>query len=292
MPNEALTATLMDEPTTRETLTQVQDRLRTLNETLANAAMPYRLWADEPTKLVPSPKNARFMKQEQFARLVENVRQDGALESLPFVWRQMLSDPVPAELMGLSHSHEGYVDWIVSGHHRVQAAKAAGMPWVMYLFTDRPLTDGQRIAKQLAHNAITGEDNQAVLKELYEAIEDYEQKRYSGVDETTVGHLTDPVAGSFQDAQLVMEEVILLFLPHEHERFRQVIDVLTARSDTPVYLASMAAWDGFYAQVLRFKEQANIVNTTTAIVRLTQIAAAESDRLEREAEEARQAAGE
>jgi hypothetical protein len=299
MPDAAIVALAeaRPEPTTRETLAQVQERLRALNETLALAGTAYRIWADEPAKLVPAPKNARFMRQEEFTRLVENVRHDGQLESLPFIWRELLGhvglpgQEMRDEVRGLPHANEGYVDWIVSGHHRVQAAKTAGLPWVLYLFTDKPLSEGERIAKQLAHNAIAGEDNQAVLKELYDAIDSYEQKRYSGVDEVEVGHLTEAVVGSFQDAQLVFEEVSLLFLPHEHERFRQVIELLTARSDVPVYAVAMEAWAGFFAQILRYKENANVVNTTTAILHLTALAQRESDRLEREREEAEQATG-
>jgi hypothetical protein len=254
----------------RETLAEVQERLRAVNETLEAAGLPYRLWADDPRNLKPAPKNARFMRQEQFQRLVDNVRSDGGLESLPFCWRQM-------------HEAEGtFTDWLVSGHHRRDAAVAAGLAWILYLYTDAPLTESQRIAKQLAHNAIAGEDNQAVLAELYQAIESFEDRKASGVDDVMVGRLTDAVQGSFQDAQLEFEEVSLLFLPKEAARFKQVVEKLTERSDVAVYAADRTQWDGFFQALLRYKERANIVNTSTAVAKLVEIANAwcdEQDRL-------------
>jgi malonyl CoA-acyl carrier protein transacylase len=55
----------------------------------------------------------------------------------------------------------------LSGHHRVDAAKAAGEEWLLILFTDRELSRQEQIAIQLSHNAISGEDEPTVLRELW-----------------------------------------------------------------------------------------------------------------------------
>ncbi len=55
-------------------------------------------------------ENARFMRHETFRRLVENVKRDGALSSLPFCWRK----PDGRYL-------------VLSGNHRVMAAREAGL---------------------------------------------------------------------------------------------------------------------------------------------------------------------
>ena len=98
------------------------------------------------------------MKPDEFHKLVQNIKRDGCLTQLPFVCK----DPNEKK-------------WLVlSGNHRVQAAIEAGLETIQVQATNKRLTKDEMIAIQLSHNAISGQDDMAILKELYGAIDDIE----------------------------------------------------------------------------------------------------------------------
>jgi hypothetical protein len=227
--------------------------LTDLNAALEADGYPYRLGVARPEALKPAPKNARFMTQETFAQLVANVARDGNLASLPFCWR------------------EGDSYHILSGHHRVDAAREAGVSYVLFLYTDAELTQSERVAIQLSHNAIAGEDSLAALKELYEQIESVELQQYSGLDDVTVGRFEEVAPATFQDAHLDFEEVYLLFTPSEVDRVRDTLERLRAYPGATVLAADRRDWEAFWETLLGFKEARNIVNTATAISAMIEI---------------------
>jgi hypothetical protein len=109
------------------------------------------------------------MKAEQFQALVENVKQDGNLSSLPLCYREK-----DGNLRGLS------------GNHRVMAARQAGVEQVLVMVVGDEKDADERLAIQLSHNAIAGQDDLVILKELWEAITDVQAKVYAGLDSDTV----------------------------------------------------------------------------------------------------------
>ncbi len=91
----------------RETITQLNSYLQ---------GQPYRLDYVDPSDIRLLDKNARYMEQEMFQNLVENVKQDGGLSSLPLCYRE-----------------EDDSLLVLSGNHRVQAAVHAGIGRIMIL---------------------------------------------------------------------------------------------------------------------------------------------------------------
>ncbi len=246
---------------------EVPDLLGRLNDALARDGItPYRLGLAPPDELKPAPKNARFMRHETYARLVENIQRDGNLSSLPFCWKS------------------GDAFYILSGHHRVDAARQAGVRLILFLYTDAALTEAERTAIQLSHNALVGEDNLAILKELYESLESYDAKAYSGLDDKTIGLLAEIAPATFQEAHLDFEQVNLLFLPAEVEALDKLVERLRAtRGDARTYAAHLADWPAFWEMLLRFKDAAKIVNTATALVEIIRIVTEHLDALEAQA---------
>lgn len=145
--------------------------------------------------------NARYMPHEQFVRLVENLRRDGALTSVPFAWKD-----------------RGGAYVVLSGNHRVKAALEAGIDEAYVMLCDDPMPKDRRVALQLAHNAITGEDDPATLKALYDDLEDLDWRRYAGLDDKTLGLLEDVQLGALSEANLDFQTVTITFLPDEKER--------------------------------------------------------------------------
>ncbi|MFE0256323.1 hypothetical protein [Streptomyces sp. NPDC059010] len=55
--------------------------------------------------------------------------------------------------------------------HRALAAIEAGLPQIWWMQIDEPLPRQRQIALQLSHNAIAGQDDLTILKELYDELE-------------------------------------------------------------------------------------------------------------------------
>ena len=88
----------------------------------------------EISKIRLIDKNARYMEQTDFRALVDNIKRDGELSSVPFCVKYP----------------DGHFT-VVSGNHRVEAAKMAGLTIipVMYVLEEDTSNDEIR-AKQLS----------------------------------------------------------------------------------------------------------------------------------------------
>jgi hypothetical protein len=160
-------------------------------------------------RLLPSGRNARFMRHEQFQTLVENLQRDGVLTSVPFG----------------AYDEPGKPPLILSGNHRVKAALEAFGPdmEVDVMVTDTSLTDQRALAIQLSHNAISGDDDPAVLAALYEEMDDIDWRSYSGLDDKMLDLLAEIDTGSINEANLDFQTLTMLFFPEEIERARACV---------------------------------------------------------------------
>ena len=150
--------------------------------------MQTRIIQVDPKRLKLLETNARYMRHEQYNRLVENVKRDGRLTSIPFaaLWRYYTQeDPLPMDEDG------GLVWEVLSGNHRVMAAIDAGLTEIDCMVTEDPLPKPQRVAIQLSHNAIAGEDDPAILKQLYQEIGEVDLKLYAGLDDKMLALLDE-----------------------------------------------------------------------------------------------------
>ena len=147
---------------------EISEILKLLNDKLAGL-FPYRLELVDPGELKLLDKNARYMKAEQFQSLVENVRKDGNLSSLPLCYRE-----------------EGGKLLVLSGNHRTMAARQAGVDQLLVMVVADEKTADEKLGIQLSHNAIAGQDDLVILKELWESIGNVQAKLYAGLDSDTV----------------------------------------------------------------------------------------------------------
>lgn len=173
--------------------------------------------------------NARFMRKEQFDALVANLKRDGVLTSVPLLFQVDDNDPLE----------------IVSGHHRVEAGTVAfGEDAV---FTGMVIRDEQSrqeiIARQLSHNAISGEDDPATLKLLYDELQDVDWRMYSGLDDKTLELLQQADLSSLAEANLDFQTVQISFLPPEKTAAEQAFE--DARALVPAQARWIAALDQY-----------------------------------------------
>lgn len=176
--------------------------LEALNRKIAS--MAYELALVDPKDLKLAKKNARFMKPEKFKSLLSNIKKDGNLCSFPFCYK---------DEHGTFH--------VLSGNHRVQAAIQARVDEIFILYRS-DLTESERTAIQLSHNAIEGEDDLMILKELWESIEELDLKVYAGVDSDTIRQLEKIQFSSFSEQRLEYKSISFLFLPEEAQKAQSI----------------------------------------------------------------------
>jgi len=199
--------------------------------------------------------NARFMKADEFQKLVENVKRDGCLTQLPFC---CYND-----------------DWeleVLSGNHRVQAAIAAGLEEIDVQITEEPLTNSQRIAIQLSHNSISGQDDMDVLKQLYELIDNVELKKYSGLDDDTLKILNEINTQGISAGGLEFQILNIAFLPSEVKDVKRILkDVVKEVRKNETFLVRFAEYDKYLDTLNDVGEGMRIRNTAVAFVGLLEI---------------------
>lgn len=198
---------------------------------LGNGLEIWRVGLDE---LREQDLNGRSMPKAMFDRLQQTISRDGRLESLPLCARMDRGDEEVYE--------------IVSGHHRVRAARAAEMSETYVIMDISGLTPSQIKAKQLAHNSISGVDNSELVKRIYESIEDVDAKVDAFINPVELDLKIDPVPVAAMDVGLDYRTIQIIFLPYEKERFARAVDAIGEELSTQVdslYLTDIETFDLF-----------------------------------------------
>jgi hypothetical protein len=213
-------------------------------------------------------RNARFMTSTQFQRLVDNIRTDRKMTSVPLVY----SPPGAAEAGG---------ELCLSGNHRIQAAIEAGVyEGEVMLVLDAQSRD-ELLARQLSHNAINGQDDDAVLAQLYDEIEDVDWREYSGLDDDQLGLMAKATVEPLSEVGLDFQTVSLIFLPHELEHatevWAQARDAIAGADET--WLAPMKAYEATLDALSTAHGAYGVSNVTTALGLVLELAARHLDEM-------------
>lgn len=201
--------------------------------------------------------NARYMTAAQFNGLVENLKIDGVLTSTPLVYR----------------------DEILSGNHRVKAAIAAGIEEADTLEIVSELTKEQQVKIQLAHNAITGQDDPNTLAILYSSL-GLDAKKYSGLTDDHF-KLDDVDIAALSIGNVKYQELVILFLPEEEKQFLdQITRLQKDKRARNRLIGRLDDFDTIFAAVTKIKTAKNIHNSAVALrvmadIALEQLAAEE-----------------
>lgn len=207
-----------------------------------------RIESFSPQDLRLLSKNARYMRHEVYAQLVANIRRDGKLTSVPFAFLE-----------------DGKYT-VLSGNHRVRAAIDAGLEQIDVMVTDDPLTREQQVAIQLSHNSLAGEDNLAVLKNLYEEIDSIDWRAYSGLDDKTLELLDEVQVPPMSEANLSYTTIPLIFLPPEleaaKEAWEEARNLVTADE---AWVARFSDYDAFLDALASASAAYAVTNTATSL---------------------------
>lgn len=216
-----------------------------------------------PNDCREQPKNARYMSVETKNQLIANVKAAGHLESVPLV----CSAP----------SAPGKYD-IISGHHRVEAAKAAGLQQILVLIAT-PKDKEEITSKQLAHNAIVGIDDVTIRAELLDSIKDLQLRLATGLNDAAAK--IQYVSLNFRGGNFKV--FTIAFLPAAEEAFdavmEQIAQELVFEPKGALRLTGIEYFDRFAAVLRRVKKAENIKSNGVAFERLVELAQAQLKQL-------------
>ena len=150
--------------------------------------------------------NAHIMNPTMFRQLAENIKKRNALESLPFC--AVVKDHIE----------------IVSGHHRVKAAREAGLTEILILLDTSGLSRSAIVAKQLAHNFINGYDDKKLIDELSKMITDVDDMIESYLQNAEI-EAQDVEIGKVETPAMDLEwrEMSFVFLPEQFSKFDELV---------------------------------------------------------------------
>jgi len=218
--------------------------------------IPYKLYLAKAREIDFLEKNARFMKKEQFEALTRNIKNDGGLTSLPLCYLQ-----------------ENGRLLVLSGNHRLKAAIAAGIQENLVLLIDKPLSKQRQIAIQLSHNAIAGQDDEQVLKELWMEIDDLEASIYSGLSNELIEKLTNVDFKTIAEQRPLFKEIALLFLPDEIEQMKSICEgILESVKSKNVMAGRISEYSDLLDGIIAVKQNQKIINSTIAFFALAKVA--------------------
>lgn len=204
----------------------------------------------EPKSLVLLKQNARYFKKETFKQLVDNIKKDRRLSSVP-----------------LCHRLEDGALEVLSGNHRVQAAVEAKIEQIMIMVILEDLSKSERIAIQLSHNALVGEDDAGILGDLWAQIEDIQQRLYAGLSSDAMQEIEDIKMVTFSTPSIATRAVTFLFTEHEMGLLDQVLSELDQVSAKKIVAHPVEQFEPFFKRLQQLKDQKDIKNGSLAMVK-------------------------
>ena len=242
----------------KTTIKSANDAVNTKLEEINAIISPYRLAYIHPADdCVLLSRNARYMTKEQQNRLDENIKHDGFLSQLPFGIRQ----------------HDGKFK-IISGNHRVKSAIKAQLESILILYGDESDFDEQRqLAIQLSHNAISGQDDQTILKTLYQELDDLFLKTYTGIDEKELFKYESADFSAIAEKDIELFEIRFLFSEPNKDKIMRLLDALDSTSflfandDSLLFMES----DWFIEVMSKVQKKYQIKNRSAALMKMCTI---------------------
>lgn len=157
-----------------------------------------------------SPVNAQQMNDEDFRRLVLNIKRDGVLTTSPLLMRQEGKNKLMC----------------ISGHHRVKAGIKAKLEGSICLVMDE-VDESTRIRLQLAHNDISGKPNKDLLEILIQQLNDFDINLIDNIptDRVFMGEKEVDVSAP------VFKYINICLIDNSRERFVEMLENINQKED-------------------------------------------------------------
>lgn len=192
--------------------------------------------------------NARIMKKEMQDQLTANIKNRGQLESLPLLVQN------------------GEVLEIISGHHRIKSARAAGLKEIVVIIDVSGLSRSRIASKQLAHNAISGFDDQSTLREICKMLEDVDDMLESYIGKEIMEEPLEQYDKLVSPAvHFDFKNIIFSFLPHQVKDMEALIKNLEQQAPEIIGVAPYAECKRFVETLSKYQKFSDIRNIGAAI---------------------------
>lgn len=212
------------------------------------------IWYLHVDELREQDVNARTMPPKMFERLQATIANDKRLEALPLVAK-------------IGENFE-----LVSGHHRVRAARAAGVTEVYAMVDVSGLSKDEIAAKQLAHNSISGIDEPQLVKQIFEGIRDVDARLEAFIDPNVLNlPMPEKVSLPNLDLQLEYATTLITFLPSQQIRFDKAVEQILQQVDLErdhLYIADKEMYERWKATMRRLSKEYDARSLSTVIMRL------------------------
>lgn len=192
--------------------------------------------------------NARIMKKEMQDQLTANIKNRGQLESLPLLVEK-----------------DGVLE-IISGHHRIKSARAAELKEIVAIIDVSGLSRSKIAAKQLAHNAISGFDDQDVLKEICKMLDDVDDMLESFVGKDVLKEPLEQYDKLLSPAlQFDFKNITFSFLPHQIKDMDALVKNLETSAPEIIGVAPYEQCKQFVEALAQYQKFSDIRNVGAAI---------------------------
>lgn len=226
-------------------------------EKVAELENGLELWRVNIDSLREQDRNANVMSKKHFDLLMKTIKRDGRLEQLPFCMFNAKKEQLE----------------IISGHHRVRASRMADKTHIFALVETNQLTKAQVVTKQLAHNAIRGEDDKNLLRELFEEIDNLKLQAETGIDPESLGVYTSLESAKLDHINLQYDFKVMqfVFLPANMDKVERTFEFMEAEKNC---LASIEAFEPFIKAMRLTSTKGGIRNVNSILLRMCEIVTA------------------
>lgn len=152
----------------------------------------------------------------------------------------------------------------MSGHHRIKAAREAGIKEIPILLDITGLSKSQIAAKQLAHNNISGFDDPDMLKEISKLITDVDDMLESYYSEAYEVPNVEMDSFVHIKSDLEFRQISLVFLDHQVEDFGKFMRELEQRPDY-IGVARNDQFDEFCRELKKTQKVMDVKNISAAV---------------------------
>jgi len=192
--------------------------------------------------------NARIMKKEMQDQLTANIKNRGQLESLPLLVEK-----------------DGVLE-IISGHHRIKSARAAGLKEIVAIIDVSGLSRSKIASKQLAHNAISGFDDPSVLREICKMLDDVDDMLESFIGKDILEEPLEQYNKLMSPAvQFDFKNITFTFLPHQVKDMDALVKSLESSASEIIGVAPYELCKRFIETLARYQKFSDIRNVGAAV---------------------------
>lgn len=224
------------------------------NKKICELGNGLEIWSLVVSNIKEQDINAQVMDDRRMKILTSNIKTRGALESLPYVHKQ------------------GEVFSIISGHHRVRAANAAGLKTIFCLVDTTEMTKSQITSKQIAHNELVGTADSEILGQLVKQMKQVDDILASGLPEKFLNSINVPSPTiSLPQLSFDWRTVQIAFLPEQMKDFETLVKTIDSKTEM-VGLANADQYKDFSSAMMKFGKTKNIKSVAATIQYLTELA--------------------